>query len=113
MDCLFCGISSGEIPSVKVYEDESILAFEDVKPVAPVHILVIPKEHITSAADITPSNSLVIARIFEVIAEIAKDKGLEDGGFRVITNAGEDGGQTVFHLHFHLIGGRKLGARLC
>jgi histidine triad (HIT) family protein len=113
MDCLFCKIAAGELPSSKVYEDEEILAFEDVKPVAPVHILVVPKKHIGSAAEITPANSAVISRIFEVIAKIAEEKGIDGSGFRVVTNAGGDGGQTVFHLHFHVIGGRELGIRIC
>jgi histidine triad (HIT) family protein len=113
MDCLFCKIAAGELPSAKVYEDEEILAFEDVKPVAPVHVLVIPKKHIGSAAEVTPANSAVISRIFEVIVKIAEEKGIDGSGFRVVTNAGDDGWQTVFHLHFHVIGGRELGIRIC
>jgi len=104
-DCIFCKIIAGEIPSAKVYEDEDILAFNDIEPQAPVHILIIPKKHITSAADVTGENSHLIAKCFEAIAKIAKDKGLNNG-FRIINSCGHDGGQTVFHLHFHLLGGK-------
>ena len=107
MDCVFCKIISGEIPSKKVYEDEHVLAFWDIKPAAPVHVLVIPKQHIASAAEITPENSAVVARIFEVIPKIARELGL-DNGFRVVSNCGDAGGQTCYHLHFHILGGRKL-----
>ena len=109
--CLFCKIIAGEIPSQRVYEDDHVFAFYDISPQAPVHILVVPKEHVASAADITPDNSYFVAKCYEAIAKIAKDEGL-DGGFRVITNIGPDGGQTVFHLHFHIIGGKTLGAGL-
>ena len=110
-DCLFCKIISGEIPSQLVYEDEHVLAFRDIAPQAPVHILIVPKEHIASAADLNPENSSHAAKCFDAIAKIAKSEGL-DSGFRVITNIGPDGGQTVYHLHFHLIGGKALGAGL-
>ena len=103
-DCLFCKILTGEIPSEKVYEDDYVLAFHDVYPKAPFHVLIITKEHIVSAADITSENSQLIAKCFEAVAKIAKKEGLENG-FRVITNSGPDGNQTVFHLHFHLLGG--------
>ena len=106
-DCIFCKIISGEIPSKKVYEDETVYAFEDIAPVAPVHILVVPKMHIANALEITEENSSVIAHIYEVIGKIAREKGIES--FRVVNNCGEDAGQTVFHLHFHIIGGRKCG----
>ena len=105
MDCLFCKIINGDIPSKKVYEDEKVFAFCDIDPQAPVHVLIIPKEHIASAAEINESNSLVVAHIFEVAAKIAKDMGLSDG-FRVVTNCGDSAGQTVKHLHFHLLSGR-------
>lgn len=105
MDCIFCKIASGDIPSTKVYEDEKILAFKDLDPQAPVHILVIPKEHIKWAYDIADVNSSVIAHIFEKIPEIAKSQGLENG-FRIVNNCGENAGQTVHHIHFHLLGGR-------
>ncbi len=108
MDCIFCKIVNGEIPSNKAYEDDKVLAFYDLEPQAPVHILIIPKEHIASAADITPENSAVISHIFEVAAIIAKEKGL-DNGFRIVNNCGESAGQTVKHIHFHLMGGRDFG----
>lgn len=111
MDCIFCKIIAGEIPSNKVYEDDTVLAFHDIAPQAPVHVIVIPKTHICCAAEINEENSAVIAHIFEVIAKIAKDLGLEKG-FRVINNCGEDGGQTVGHIHFHIIGGVKLSEML-
>lgn len=107
-DCLFCKIIGGEIPSKKVYEDEYCYAFEDIAPVAPVHILFVPKEHIGGACEITPENSAVVGKIYEAIAKVAAEKGLKDG-WRVVSNNGPDAGQTVFHLHFHLIGGRPLG----
>ena len=104
-DCLFCKIIAGEIPSTKVYEDEFVFAFHDIAPQAPVHILVIPKTHITSAADITAANSHLVAKCFEAIALIAENEGLT-GGYRIINSCGLDGGQTVFHLHFHILGGK-------
>lgn len=108
MDCIFCKIAAGEIPSTKVYEDDKVLAFKDINPLAPVHILVIPKTHIESAAEITADNSAVIAHIFEVIAKIAKEQGIDKDGFRVVSNCGENGCQSVKHLHFHILGGKKL-----
>lgn len=107
MDCVFCKIANKEIPSKKAYEDDSVYAFYDLDPQAPVHILIIPKEHIQSAAEITPQNSAIVAHIFEVAANLAKELHL-DGGFRIVNNSGEDGGQTVPHLHFHLLGGRSM-----
>jgi len=107
MDCVFCKIANKEIPSKKAYEDDSVYAFYDLDPQAPVHILIVPKEHIQSAADITPENSAIVAHIFEVAAKLAKEQHL-DGGFRIVNNCGEDGGQTVKHLHFHLLGGRSM-----
>lgn len=108
-DCLFCKIIAGEIPSKKVYEDQFCYAFEDIAPVAPTHVLFVPKEHIASVAAVTADNSEVISKIYEAIAKVAREKGLEEGGYRVVSNCGADAGQTVFHLHFHLIGGRPLG----
>ena len=105
MNCLFCKIIAGDIPSTKVYEDELVLAFRDIAPQAPTHILVIPKAHIDSCGAITAENSAVVAHIFEVIPEIAKAEGLE-GGYRVVSNCGADAGQTVPHLHFHILGGK-------
>ncbi len=104
-DCLFCKIIKGEIPSSKVYEDELVYAFNDIAPEAPVHVLIIPKEHIKSAAEINADNSSLVAHIFEVAAKIAQEKGLKDG-FRVVTNCGDSAGQSVKHLHFHLLAGR-------
>lgn len=104
-DCIFCKIASGEIPSNKVYEDDLCVAFHDLDPQAPSHLLVIPKCHITSAADIDSSNSAVVAHIFEVISKIAKDCGF-DSGFRVVSNCGVSAGQSVMHLHFHVLSGR-------
>lgn len=106
-DCIFCKIAGGEIPCTKVYEDETVLAFRDLDPQAPQHVLLIPKTHIVSAGEITPENSAVVAHIFEAAAQIAKDLQL-DSGFRLVTNCGEDAGQSVPHLHFHMLGGRKL-----
>ncbi len=111
MDCLFCKIIAGEIPSAKVYEDEYCYAFKDIAPEAPCHVLVVPKTHISSMDEITPENSAVVARIFEKIPEIARLGGAENG-YRVISNCGEDGGQSVMHLHFHILGGAKLPLHL-
>ena len=107
MDCLFCKIIAGDIPSSKIYEDDNIYAFKDIAPEAPVHVLIVPKTHICCTNAITAENSDCVARIFEKIPEIAKLCGL-DNGYRIINNCGEDGGQSVMHLHFHLIGGAKL-----
>ena len=107
MDCIFCKIVAGQIPSTKVYEDEKVLAFRDIAPMAPTHILVIPKEHIGSVAEIDATNSGIVAHIFEVIPQIAAAEGLKNG-YRVVSNCGQDAGQTVHHLHFHILGGREL-----
>lgn len=107
MDCLFCKIAAGEIPSKKLFEDDELLAFYDVSPQAPIHFLVIPKAHIASANDITAQNSTIVARVYEVVAALAKELNLA-GGYRVVTNCGEHGGQTVNHLHFHVLAGRSL-----
>ena len=106
-DCIFCKIIAGDIPSSKVFEDEYVYAFRDIAPMAPVHILVVPKEHIASADGINAENSVYVSRIFEAIPQIAAAEGLANG-YRVITNCGEDGCQTVKHLHFHILGGKKL-----
>ena len=108
MDCLFCKIINGEIPSKKAYEDENIFAFWDIAPVAPVHILVIPKKHIETINDINGDNSKIISQIYEVIPKIAKEHNIDLSGYRVISNCNKDAGQTVFHIHFHIIGGRQL-----
>lgn len=107
MDCIFCKIISGEISSNKVYEDDKILAFRDISPIAPTHILVIPKRHIASMAEIQSEDSELIGHIFAKIADIAREENISNG-FRVVSNCGEPAGQTVFHLHFHVIGGRGL-----
>lgn len=107
MDCLFCKIAAGEIPSNKLYEDGQVLAFYDIDPQAPVHFLVIPKQHIASPAGITAENSGVVAHAFTVIARLAQELGLENG-YRVVTNCGKDGGQSVPHLHFHVLAKRSL-----
>lgn len=104
-DCLFCKIINGDIPSSKVYEDDTVYAFNDIDPQAPVHILIIPKEHIKSAAEINADNSNIVAHIFEAAAKIAEEKGLSDG-FRIVTNCGDSAGQSVKHLHFHMLSGR-------
>lgn len=106
-DCLFCKIVAGEIPSTKIYEDESVYAFADIDPQAPFHAIIVPKEHITSAAEINSANSHLIAKIFEAVAKIAQQEKLENG-FRVVNNCGNDGGQTVGHIHFHLLARRNL-----
>ncbi len=108
MDCLFCKIAAGEIPSSKVYEDELVYAFRDIEPQAPVHVLIIPKEHIKSANELNEENASVVAHIYAVAAKIAKAEGVSENGYRIVNNCGEDGGQTVGHLHFHLLGGRSL-----
>jgi histidine triad (HIT) family protein len=105
-DCLFCKIAAGEIPSDCLYQDESVFAFKDIAPQAPVHFLVIPREHIDSAAAVGKENSGVVAHIFEIIAKQAREQGLE--GFRVVSNVGESAGQTVRHLHFHVLSGRDM-----
>ena len=107
MDCLFCKIIAGEIPSAKVYEDEYVFAFKDINPQTPVHVLVVPKSHISSADAVNGENSVYVAKIFEAIPRIAAEAGLANG-YRVITNCGEDACQTVKHLHFHVMGGRRL-----
>jgi len=109
--CLFCKIVAGEIPSTKVYEDETVLAFRDIQPQAPTHILVIPKTHIPSVAGVNGENSGVVAHIFEVIPQIAETEGLANG-YRVVSNCGPDAGQTVPHLHFHILGGQTLNTQM-
>ena len=110
-DCLFCKIIAGEIPSTKVYEDDSVLAFRDIAPQAPCHVLVIPKNHIADVNGITAENSAIVAHIFQVIPQIAKAEGLENG-YRVVSNCGSDAGQTVQHLHFHILGGKQLALEM-
>ena len=111
-DCIFCKIINKEVPSTIVYEDEHVIAFKDIHPVTPVHILVIPKKHISSLVDLKEEDEAVIGKIYTVINKIAKQEGILDKGFRVIVNCGEDGGQVVKHIHFHLLGGKKLGVKI-
>lgn len=110
-DCLFCRIIAGDIPSKKVYEDDTVYAFRDINPQAPTHILIVPKTHISSCADITAENSMTVAHIFEVIPKIAEKEGLKNG-FRVITNSGPDACQSVHHLHFHILGGEQMSEKM-
>jgi histidine triad (HIT) family protein len=112
-DCIFCKIIHGEIPSEIVYQDEEILAFKDIHPVAPVHILVIPKKHIASVNELTPEDAAVVGKIFLVIKDLAEKSGVAAAGYRVVANCGENGGQEVGHLHFHLLGGKFLGRKIC
>ncbi len=107
MDCIFCKIAAGDIPAKKAYEDDLCLAFYDLEPQAPVHVLLIPKQHIASVSELTAENSGVVAHIFTVAAKLAAELGLANG-YRIVTNCGEDGGQSVQHLHFHLLGGRSM-----
>ena len=107
-DCIFCKIIKGDIPSKKIYEDDKVLAFYDISPEAPVHFLVIPKEHIESANSIKEENSEIIAHVFCVINKLVSDLGIAESGYRIVNNCGKDGGQTVSHMHFHILGGRSL-----
>jgi len=111
-DCLFCKIAAKEIPAAVVHDDDDILAFKDIFPQAPVHLLIIPKAHCEGLNDLTPEVQPALARIPAVAAELAKAHGVAHGGWRLIANCGADAGQTVFHLHFHLLGGRQLGGKL-
>lgn len=111
-DCIFCKIINKEVPSTIVYEDEDVIAFKDIRPVTPVHILVIPKKHISSLVELKKEDEAVIGKIYSVINKIAKQEGILNKGFRVIVNCGEDGGQVVKHIHFHLLGGKKLGVKI-
>ena len=111
MNCLFCKIIAGEIPSTKVYEDEFVYAFRDIAPQAPTHILVIPKEHVPSADAVTEENASLVAKVFTAIPKIAKSEGLVNG-YRVITNVGQDGCQSVKHVHFHVLGGKQLSEKM-
>ena len=106
-DCLFCKIAAGEIPGDKVYEDDKVIAFKDINPKAEVHLLVIPRDHIASLNELTPEHDALIAHMMRVIPQLAKSQGL-DTGFRTIINTGKGGGQIIFHLHMHLMGGKDL-----
>lgn len=111
-NCIFCKIINGEIPSKKVYEDDEILAFNDINPAAPIHILVIPKKHITSLATMKKEDEKIIGKIYSVINKIAEEQNFKDEGYRVIVNCGKNGGQEVMHLHFHILGGKQLGEKI-
>lgn len=108
-DCIFCKIANKKIPSNIVYEDDMVIAFNDLNPVAPVHILVVPKKHMTDILNVEKEDMKYIEAVVEAIQKITKEKGIAESGFRVVNNCGEDGGQTVKHIHFHIIGGEKLG----
>lgn len=111
-DCIFCKIINKEIPSTIVYEDDDVIAFNDVNPAAPIHILVVPKKHIENVLEVKDDEMNLIAHIYEVINKIAREKGFAENGFRVITNCGKDSGQEVMHLHFHVIAGKTLGPKI-
>lgn len=111
-DCIFCKIINGEIPSTKVYEDDEILAFKDINPAAPIHILVIPKKHILSLVQLEKEDEMLVGKIYTVINKIAEEQGVLNKGYRVIVNCGKDGGQEVGHLHFHLLAGKSLGEKI-
>ena len=111
-DCLFCKIVKDEVPCNKVYEDEEILAFHDIDPTAPIHILVISKKHITSLAHLEKEDEALVGKIYGVINKIAEEQGVKEKGYRVIVNCGKDGGQEVMHLHFHLLAGKRFGEKI-
>lgn len=107
-DCIFCKIIKGEIPCQKVYEDDMVLSFKDIEPAAPSHVLIIPKKHISSLNDVTEEDSKIIAHVFMAAKKIVKELGIDKDGYRIVSNCGENGGQSVPHVHFHLLGGRSL-----
>ncbi|WP_406568086.1 histidine triad nucleotide-binding protein [Caldinitratiruptor microaerophilus] len=109
-DCVFCKIVRGELPASKVYEDDAVLAFRDIRPQAPVHVLVVPKKHVASLMDLTDEDAALAGRLFAAARAVARQEGVAESGFRFLTNTGPDSGQVVFHLHFHVMGGRRLGA---
>lgn len=111
-NCIFCKIIERQIPSSIVYEDEKVLAFKDINPVTPVHVVIVPKEHIAGANDLTAGNAQVLADVFLAAKKVAAAMGIADKGYRIINNCGADAGQTVFHMHFHLLGGRHLGEKI-
>ncbi|KQO17659.1 histidine triad nucleotide-binding protein [Paenibacillus sp. Leaf72] len=110
MDCIFCKIVEGTLPSTKVYESDTVVAFQDIKPEAPVHILIIPKKHIATMNDVTADDDIIMAELFTAARQIAIEQGIAESGYRLINNVNSDSGQLVYHLHFHLLGGEKLGA---
>lgn len=107
-DCLFCDICAGTIPATKVYETEAVVGFEDINPQAPVHVLFIPREHVASAAEVSAAHGDVLVELFTAAAAHAREKGIADSGYRIVTNVGDDAGQSVHHLHLHLVGGRQM-----
>lgn len=111
-DCIFCKIIKGEIPSKQVYSNDKVYAFHDINPEAPVHVLIVPKEHIASHNELSGNNVEIMKDIHLAANEIAKQLGINESGYRLINNCGPDAGQTVFHLHYHLVGGRKMGAKI-
>lgn len=111
-DCIFCKIVKGEIPSEKVYEDEDVLAFKDINPAAPIHVLIIPKKHIATLMDVTKEDHLIMAKILDAVQKVAKKLGIEENGFRLIANCGPDSGQEVMHIHFHLLAGKVMGPKI-
>lgn len=111
-DCVFCKIIKGEIPSEKVYEDEDILAFKDINPAAPIHVLIIPKKHIATLMEITPEDNELMSKIMSSVQKVAKIMGVDEKGFRLIANCGPDSGQEVMHIHFHLLAGRNMGPKI-
>ena len=112
-ECLFCRIVGGEVPAKKVFEDEELLAFHDIFPQAPVHVLIIPKAHCGGLNDLRPEFAPILARIPYVAAQLARELGTAETGYRLLSNCGEQAGQSIFHLHFHLLGGKVLGGRMC
>jgi histidine triad (HIT) family protein len=112
VDCIFCKIIEGSIPSKKVFENDRVLAFQDIQPAAPVHILIIPKKHIPTMNDIAPEDAELVGELFAAAKDIAKEQGVDEAGYRLINNVNSDGGQVVYHLHIHLLGGKKLGPLL-
>ncbi len=108
MDCIFCSIAEGKIPAETIYKDDEIIVFKDLNPQAPIHLLAIPKAHIASNNEINSDNSALIGRIFEVIAKLAKELGFDEDGYRIVNNCGDHGGQTVGHIHYHVLAGRNL-----
>lgn len=111
-DCVFCKIIKGDIPSEKVYEDEDILAFKDINPAAPIHVLIIPKKHIATLMEVTQEDSELMAKILQTVQKVAKIMGVEEKGFRLIANCGPDSGQEVMHIHFHLLAGKVMGPKI-
>lgn len=108
MNCLFCKIVAGEIPSKIVYQDQKLVAIEDLNPAAPLHLLLIPRKHVVNALDLQPEDDLLVGHLFRVAAGLAKERGYDESGFRIVTNANADAGQSIFHIHFHLLAGRSM-----